>query len=100
MPAPAIRTFGGFGCVVTAGFGSLAAGLSLRDSLTGISLSAKPYASSGGRWLAGARDMGAPTQLIWSRFADFTLDELYAALAFRQAVLVVEQNSAYADLDA
>jgi ElaA protein len=39
-------------------------------------------------------------QLIWTRFGDFTVDELYAALAFRQAVLVVEQNSPYADLDA
>jgi ElaA protein len=44
-------------------------------------------------------DMEARVQLIWTRFADFTVDELYAALAFRQAVLVVEQNSPYADLD-
>src|SRR5215469_13967485 len=38
-------------------------------------------------------------QFIWTRFSDFTLDDLYDALAFRQAVLVVEQGSAYADLD-
>ena len=38
-------------------------------------------------------------KFIWTQFADFSLGELYETLAFRQAVLVVEQKSAYRDLD-
>jgi ElaA protein len=38
-------------------------------------------------------------QFRWLCFAEFTADALYAMLAFRQDVLVVEQQSAYADLD-
>ena len=38
-------------------------------------------------------------QLRWCRFEELSRDELYAVLALRQAVLVVEQSSAYADLD-
>ncbi len=35
----------------------------------------------------------------WHRFEELSRDELYAVLALRQQVLVVEQSSAYADLD-
>jgi ElaA protein len=35
----------------------------------------------------------------WHRFEKLSRDELYAVLALRQQVLVVEQSSAYADLD-
>jgi ElaA protein len=38
-------------------------------------------------------------QYRWHRFEEFSRDELYAVLALRQQVLVVEQSSAYADLD-
>jgi ElaA protein len=38
-------------------------------------------------------------KFIWTQFAAFSLSELYETLAFRQAVLVVEQKSAYQDLD-
>jgi len=39
------------------------------------------------------------TQFHWRRFAEFECDELYAVLALRQNVLVVEQSSPYPDLD-
>jgi len=35
----------------------------------------------------------------WHRFDELSLDQLYAVLALRQQVLVVEQSSAYDDLD-
>ena len=35
----------------------------------------------------------------WQRFEELSRDELYALLALRQQVFVVEQSSAYADLD-
>jgi ElaA protein len=35
----------------------------------------------------------------WRRFEELSRDELYALLALRQQVLVVEQSSPYADLD-
>ena len=38
-------------------------------------------------------------QFRWRRFDELSRDELYAVLALRQEVLVVEQSSAYADLD-
>jgi len=38
-------------------------------------------------------------QYRWRRFEELSRDELYAVLALRQQVLVVEQSSAYADLD-
>ena len=38
-------------------------------------------------------------QFRWHRFDELTRDELYAVLALRQDVLVVEQSSPYADLD-
>ena len=38
-------------------------------------------------------------QLRWHRFEELSRYELYAVLALRQEVLVVEQSSAYADLD-
>jgi len=38
-------------------------------------------------------------QFHWRRFDDFSRDELYAVLALRQSVLVVEQSSPYPDLD-
>src|SRR5512139_2754653 len=38
-------------------------------------------------------------QLHWRRFDEFSRDELYAVLALRQNVLVVEQSSPYPDLD-
>jgi ElaA protein len=38
-------------------------------------------------------------QFHWRRFDEFGSDELYAMLAFRQDVLVVEQSSPYPDLD-
>ena len=38
-------------------------------------------------------------QFRWHRFDELSLDQLYAVLALRQQVLVVEQSSAYADLD-
>ena len=38
-------------------------------------------------------------QFRWRRFEEFGCDELYAVLAFRQNVLVVEQASPYPDLD-
>ncbi len=38
-------------------------------------------------------------QFRWHRFEELSRDELYAVLALRQEVLVVEQSSAYADLD-
>jgi ElaA protein len=38
-------------------------------------------------------------QFHWRRFDQFRCDELYAMLALRQNVLVVEQSSPYPDLD-
>ncbi len=38
-------------------------------------------------------------QFRWHRFEEFRCDELYAVLALRQNVLVVEQASPYPDLD-
>jgi ElaA protein len=38
-------------------------------------------------------------QFRWRRFEEFARDELYAVLALRQNVLVVEQSSPYPDLD-
>lgn len=38
-------------------------------------------------------------QFNWRRFDEFGCDELYAILALRQNVLVVEQSSPYSDLD-
>jgi ElaA protein len=38
-------------------------------------------------------------QFHWRRFEEFTCDELYAVLALRQSILVVEQSSPYPDLD-
>ncbi|MGA7803999.1 GNAT family N-acetyltransferase [Bradyrhizobium sp.] len=38
-------------------------------------------------------------QFHWRRFEQFTGDELYAMLALRQSILVVEQASPYPDLD-
>ena len=38
-------------------------------------------------------------QFRWRRFEEFMCDELYAVLALRQNVLVVEQSSPYPDLD-
>jgi ElaA protein len=38
-------------------------------------------------------------QFRWHRFEKLSRDELYAVLALRQQVLVVEQSSPYADLD-
>jgi ElaA protein len=38
-------------------------------------------------------------QYRWHRFEELSRDEFYAVLALRQRVLVVEQSSAYADLD-
>jgi ElaA protein len=35
----------------------------------------------------------------WRRFETFSAGELYGLLAFRQDVFIVEQNSAYRDLD-
>ena len=35
----------------------------------------------------------------WRRFDEFERDQLYAMLAFRQSVLIVEQASPYPDLD-
>lgn len=35
----------------------------------------------------------------WQAFADFDADALYAMLRFRQDIFIVEQNSAYPDLD-
>ena len=35
----------------------------------------------------------------WQRFEELSRDDLYAVLALRQQVLVVEQSSSYADLD-
>ena len=35
----------------------------------------------------------------WRRFDEFNRDELYAVLALRQSILVVEQSSPYPDLD-
>ncbi|HVC52821.1 MAG TPA: GNAT family N-acetyltransferase [Stellaceae bacterium] len=40
-----------------------------------------------------------PVALIWHRFADMPAPLLYEVLRFRQAVFVVEQKSAYEDLD-
>jgi ElaA protein len=43
---------------------------------------------------------GTPAmQFHWRRFDEFGCNELYAMLAFRQDVLVVEQSSPYPDLD-
>jgi ElaA protein len=38
-------------------------------------------------------------QFHWRRFEEFGCDELYAMLALRQSILVVEQSSPYLDLD-
>src|SRR5205807_5426938 len=38
-------------------------------------------------------------QFHWHRFDELSRDELYAVLALRQQVFIVEQSSAYADLD-
>jgi ElaA protein len=38
-------------------------------------------------------------QFRWRRFDELSLGQLYAVLALRQQVFVVEQSSAYADLD-
>lgn len=38
-------------------------------------------------------------QFRWYRFDELSRDQLYAVLALRQEVLVVEQSSAYVDLD-
>lgn len=38
-------------------------------------------------------------QFRWHRFDELSLNELYALLALRQQVFVVEQSSPYADLD-
>jgi ElaA protein len=37
--------------------------------------------------------------LRWREWAEFSIDELYELLAFRQAIFVVEQASPYPDLD-
>ena len=37
--------------------------------------------------------------LEWQRFAEFSTEQLYALLRFRQAIFVVEQRSPYPDLD-
>jgi len=42
---------------------------------------------------------GVPMQFHWRRFEEFDCDELYAVLALRQNILVVEQSSSYLDLD-
>ena len=42
--------------------------------------------------------MNSP-QFRWHRFDELSRDALYAVLALRQQVLVVEQSSAYGDLD-
>ncbi len=41
----------------------------------------------------------ADIQWSWHRFADLTVDELYAILSLRQEVFVVEQCCAYQDVD-
>jgi GNAT superfamily N-acetyltransferase len=41
----------------------------------------------------------APMQFRWCRFEEFGCDELYAVLALRQSILVVEQSSPYPDMD-
>ena len=38
-------------------------------------------------------------QFDWRRFDELDRDQLYALLAFRQSVLVVEQSSPYPDID-
>lgn len=38
-------------------------------------------------------------QFRWHRFDELSLEQLYAVLALRQEVFVVEQSSPYADLD-
>jgi ElaA protein len=38
-------------------------------------------------------------QFRWRRFEEFGRDELYAVLALRQSILVVEQSSPYPDMD-
>ena len=38
-------------------------------------------------------------QFRWRSFAELSTQELYAVLALRQGILVVEQSSPYADLD-
>lgn len=38
-------------------------------------------------------------QFHWRRFDEFSSSELYAMLALRQSILVVEQSSPYPDLD-
>ena len=43
--------------------------------------------------------MTAGLQFRWCRFDQLARDELYAVLALRQGVLVVEQSSPYPDLD-
>ena len=40
-----------------------------------------------------------PPSLAWQSFAEFSADELYEMLRFRQAIFVVEQRSPYPDLD-
>jgi len=55
-----------------------------------------------GRVSKDARKSMQPTDdltLDWLRWADFSAPLLYELLQFRQAVFVVEQASAYADLD-
>ena len=37
--------------------------------------------------------------LEWQRFAEFSTEQLYALLRFRQAIFVVEQRSPFLDLD-
>jgi ElaA protein len=43
--------------------------------------------------------MAEGLQFRWCRFDELTRDELYAVLALRQEVFIVEQSSPYADLD-
>ena len=43
--------------------------------------------------------MNADTRLVWKRFEEFDVRELYAVLQLRSDVFVVEQNCAYPDID-
>jgi ElaA protein len=44
-------------------------------------------------------EIGTRMQLEWHDFADLSAAALYELLRFRQAIFVVEQSSAYPDLD-
>ena len=60
------------------------------NGVRGVVIEAVIYSSQAG---------GVPMQFHWRRFGQFDCDELYAVLALRQKILVVEQSSSYLDLD-